>query len=161
MTRSVESQPVIAHRQVSAAKFDHEVMALALQEAEKSSDWGRRVGAALVLENKVRLIAYNRHLPNEYAPYYQGDPRANFSRGVQVELGTVIHAEAGIIATAARLGLSLTAAWLYVTTFPCPSCAKLAAFSGITKCFYSSGYSLLDGEEILRERGVEIIQVVL
>ena len=37
MTRSVESQPVIAHRQVSAAKFDHEVMALALQEAEKSS----------------------------------------------------------------------------------------------------------------------------
>jgi dCMP deaminase len=145
---------------ISSAEFDKKMMAAAENEAEKSSDWWRIVGSVVTMDGKIILASHNRHLPNEHAPYVNGDPRNNFHKGVHLELGTSIHGEASVIAEAAKKGISLEGAEMYVSHFPCPPCAKLVACSGIKRLYYRVGYGVLDGEAILKQFGVEIIQVI-
>jgi dCMP deaminase len=134
-------------------------MAKALQEAGFSSDWWRQVGAVAVRDGSVLGIAHNEHRPTEYAPYLNGDPRNDFSRGVRADLSTALHAEAALVARAARDGLGLAAADLYVSTFPCPACARLIAEAGFARCFFAGPYALLDGDTVLRAAQVELIWI--
>lgn len=156
---TVAKNPVIPDQKISNEEFDQAMIHLAKIEAEKSSDWWRQIGAVIVKDGGVVVSAHNTHVPSEHMPYQNGDPRNNFHKGVYLELSTSIHAEAMAIAEAARQGSALEGASLYVSTFPCPPCAKLIAYSGIKKLFYRSGYGMLDGESILRDQGVEIIFV--
>ena len=146
-------------QKVSIEEFDRDLINKLNIEAEKSSDWWRRIGAAVIKDGGVVFVAHNEHVPSPHTPYENGDPRDNFHKGVHVELSTSIHAEAGVIVQAAREGVSLEGASIYVTTFPCPPCAKLIAYSGVKKLYYSGGYGMLDGENVLRNQGVEIIFV--
>jgi rfaE bifunctional protein nucleotidyltransferase chain/domain len=129
--------------------------------AARSSDWWRQVGAVAVRKDTVLYEAHNSHRPTEYAPYLNGDPRNNFKRGIEIELSTAMHAEAAIVARAAREAVSLEGADLYVSTFPCPVCARLVAETGFARCFFAGPYAMLDGEEVLRAAGVELVWVDL
>jgi dCMP deaminase len=127
--------------------------------AAGSVDWWRRVGAAIRLPSGEMRAARNVHEPHPLSPYAVGDPRANFHKGVALELSTATHAEARLIAEAARDGLPTRGAVLYVTDFPCPPCAKLIAAAGIAKLYYREGYAVLDGQDVLQASGVEVLQV--
>ena len=72
--------------------------------AGHSSDWWRQVGAIAWRGGEILGAAWNHHRPTEYAPYIDGDPRDGFSRGVRADLSTAIHAEASVVAQAARAG---------------------------------------------------------
>jgi dCMP deaminase len=144
---------------VGLAELPPWLVARAAELAGRSSDWWRQVGAIAWRGQQVLGEAWNRHCPTEYAPYTDGDPRDGFSRGVRPDLSTAVHAEASLIARAARAGTALDGADLYVTTFPCPACARLIAASGFRRCYFSGGYSLLDGDAILRAAGVELLWV--
>jgi len=157
--KSLEEEPVSFDREISFEGLIGEMMSLAIEQSKKSSDWWRQVGAVIARGGEVILAGYNRHVPSPHTPYVDGDPRTNFSRGVNVELSTAQHAEARLIAEAAKRGIALEGADLYVTTFPCPVCAKQIAYAGIKRLFFLSGYAMLDGERILRSQGVEIIHV--
>jgi len=146
-------------RKISENDLDKELMAKAEKEAEKTSDWWRQIGALIVRDGKILLSEHNRHLPRDQSPYALGDPRNNFNAGEKIEVSTVLHGEAGLIAQAARQGLSLAGASLYVTTFPCPNCAKLIVASGIKKVYYKKGYSLLDADKLFKSFGLEVILV--
>lgn len=124
--------------------------------AEHSADWWRQVGALAVRDGEVLAAERNRHLPTEYSPYVDGDPRNEYSKGVRTDLTTALHAEAAVIADAARRGVSLAGADLYVSTFPCPTCTRLIIAAGIGRCFFSSGYSALDGAALLESSGVSL-----
>lgn len=139
---------------LSADDLSH--IARARELAERSSDWWRQVGAVLLLPDGTVMEAYNRHHPTEYAPYLVGDPRNEFHRGERMDLSTALHAEAGLIARAAKDGTSVRGGKLYVTTFPCPSCARMVAVAGIAACFFEAPYAVLAGDEILRTAGVEL-----
>jgi dCMP deaminase len=150
------------------ASFDGEIavgdlpaglIARARRLAGNSSDWWRQVGAIAVRDGDLLGYAWNRHLPSEYSPYIDGDPRDGFSRGVRPDLSTALHAEAAIIAGAARDGVSLRGADLFVTTFPCPACARLVAEAGFARCYFAGPYSVLDGEGVLRAAGVRLLWV--
>lgn len=132
---------------------------LASKIASFSSDFWRRVGAVATKENEILISAYNEHLPTEYSPYINGDPRGSFTKGQNIEISTAIHAEANLIANAARKGVALEGSDIWVTTFPCPNCAKLIAKTGFKRCYFLEGYSMLEGEELLREHGIEIIKI--
>ena len=135
-------------------------MGAAFREAEKSPDWWRQIGAIALKDGKILLTGFNKPVPSkDYTLGPFGDPRSNFDAGIGFEISKAIHAEAGVIATAARRGLPLEGASLYITTFPCPVCAKSIAASGIKRVYYSKGYSLLDAEDVLRAAGVEIVLV--
>ncbi|HXD54048.1 MAG TPA: deaminase [Solirubrobacteraceae bacterium] len=136
-----------------------ELAAAAEREAAGSVDWWRRVGAAIRFADGHVEAARNEHLPHPLAPYAAGDPRANFYKGVALELSTAQHAEARLIAAAAREGRSTEGAAMYVTDFPCPPCAKLIAAAGVSRIYFRTGYAVLDGQDVLREAGVEVLQV--
>lgn len=57
-----------------------------------------------------------------------------------LEFGRSVHAEMAAITTAARLGIPLQGATMYVTTFPCHICARHIVASGIKNVFYIEPY---------------------
>lgn len=144
---------------VTVEAMHRDVVRRALELAERSSDWWRQVGAVAVADGRVLVEGHNRHLPSEHSPYADGDPRNEYRRGVAIELTTALHAEAAVVARAARDGVSLAGADLYVSTFPCPTCARIVAEAGFARCFVAGGYSVLAGSEVLRAVGVELIYV--
>lgn len=145
---------------ISSDKFHTEVMVKALKKAGQSSDIWRRVGAMIITNDAEQLGPIsNQGEPTAHSPWMEGDPRNIFKRGVGIEMSLFSHAEATLVAEAARRAISLTGASMYASTFPCPACAKLIAHSGITTCYYSEGYAVLDGADILKEYGVKIVRV--
>jgi dCMP deaminase len=159
MPRSLSALPPEPEKTVSLSILDKNFMNEAVGEARKSSDWWRQIGAVVVKDGKVVFNAHNRHMPSEHSPYIVGDPRSNFDAGQAPDVYSSIHAEAGIIAQAARE--SLHGADIYVTTFPCANCARVIAVTGIKRLFYSEGYSRLEGSEIMKNAGIEIVHVPL
>lgn len=151
--------PVSFDGEITVAELPRELLGRAEAIARRSSDWWRQVGAVAARDGRVLGCAWNRHHPTEYAPYLSGDPRDAFERGVRADLSTAIHAEAALIASAARDGTRLAGADLYTTTFPCPACARLIAEAGFLRCFFAGQYSVLDGEQTLRARGIGLIWV--
>jgi dCMP deaminase len=153
------ASPVDFDGEVTAAGLPRELLGRAQALAGHSSDWWRQVGAVAAREGQVLGCAWNHHHPTEYAPYLSGDPRDAFERGIRADLSTAIHAEASLIAAAARDGTSLAGADLYTTTFPCPACARLIAEAGFVRCYFAGRYSVLDGEQTLRAKGISLIWV--
>lgn len=131
----------------------------ALKEAQKSPDWWRQVGACAVRKGRIILSAHNEHFPSQQTAYIIGDPRTPFSPGERIDVSLAGHAERVLIGEAANRGIHLQDCDLYVTTFPCPGCAIQIAIAGFRRVFYRDGYSLAGADEILRQRGVEIIRV--
>ena len=152
---------VAPDRIISEEAFDRAVMADALAEAKKSPDWWRQVGAILIRDKRAVLLAHNNPLPADQTPNIFGDPRSNFDAGdaQYKDLGKFIHAEAQLIALAAKKGIPLEGASLFVSTFPCPTCAKSVAVAGIKEVYYAKGYSMLDAEDVLKMFGVRIVMV--
>jgi dCMP deaminase len=156
---STVERPVTPDTAITVDELPRRLVGLAGELSGRSSDWWRRVGAVAARDDAILAAAWNRHHPSPYSPYLDGDPRDGFERGVRADLSTAIHAEAAVVAQAARSGISLHGADLYVTTFPCPACARLIAETGFRRCFFSTPYSVLDGDQVLRAAGVELIWV--
>jgi dCMP deaminase len=145
--------------ELTLGELPDRLTAKAKEFAGHSSDWWRQVGAIAWRGDEILGAAWNHHCPTEYAPYIDGDPRDGFSRGVRADLSTAIHAEASVVAQAARSGRALNGADIYVTTFPCPACARLIAESGFRRCYFTGSYSVLEGDHILRAAGVGLFWV--
>jgi len=156
-----EKKEVSAGQTISVGEFERSIMKSAISEGQKSGDWWRCVGGILLKDGVVIMVAHNTHVPDPQMPYAFGDPRSIFKKGLNFELSTADHAEAVLIAEAARRGISLEGCKLFITDFPCPSCAKLVARSGIKQVFFRKGYSLLDGEDILKNKGIDLIKVYI
>ncbi len=141
--------------------FHNEVMGKVLLESEKSADWWRQVGAALLKNGEVISIAHNEHMPEPELPNIYGDTRALFKKGVHINYATTAHAEINVIAEAARKGIASEGAELFTTDFPCPYCARAIAKSGIKKIYYRTGYAVLGGDDFLKQMGIETVKVLV
>lgn len=156
---ALAEHPIPAERKITKDEFQREMIGKALEEAAKSEDWWRKVATVVVKDGNVIFTTHNRHLPSRFHLDQNGDPRSNVDSGQHQEIYTSIHSEADAIARAAQKGMSLEGAHAYVTTFPCPNCARLMSTAGIKKVYYSKGYALLDAEKIFEHFGVEIVLV--
>lgn len=156
---ALAEKPVDSDQTLPMNEFTRQMMQQATELAAKSGDWWRQVGAVIVQQGKVVGTGFNHHVPYEQISYENGDPRGSFHRGENLDKSTSIHAEGFAIAEAAKKGVGLDGAELFVTTFPCPYCAKLVAYSGIKKVYFAQGYAMVDGESILKDQGVEIIKL--
>lgn len=151
--------PVAYDCEISVTEFNRKIMRLAEDEAQKSSDWWRHVGAILVKDGQIIMSVFNVAVPSEFTNYALGDPRDFIQAGKQSEVQTTLHCEQAIITEAAKRGFALEGANIYTTVFPCPVCAKLIAYSGIKNCYFKTGHAVLDGQTILKAKGVQIILV--
>ncbi|NPA47277.1 MAG: dCMP deaminase [Thermococci archaeon] len=104
-----------------------------------------RVGAVAVKDGYILATGYN------------GAPRGMdhcIDKGCIVVDGhchRAVHAEQNVIAMAARKGISLEGATLYVTHFPCDTCLKLLINAGIKEIVYEEMYPNSVTELLLRE----------
>ena len=157
-TRTVQLLEPRASATVTVEEALADVGVAAKVAAGDSVDWWRQVGAAIrFASGEVRAVA-NSHHPHRLSAYAVGDPRSNFYKGVELELSTATHAEARLIAEAARDGISTRGAVMYVTDFPCPPCAKLLAAAAIERLYFREGYAVLDGSDVLEGAGIEVVQ---
>lgn len=70
-----------------------------------------------------------------------------------------VHAEVNCIASAARYGVSLAGAEVYVTHSPCVSCAGLLINAGISKVTFYIPFRDESGINLLEEAGVNVVVV--
>lgn len=144
---------------VSEDEMAKVIMERATEEAIKTPDWWREVGCIITTRDGRVIRSYNDHMPTIHTVNEMGDPRANFNQGESIDVSLAIHAEEGAIAEAARLGIPLDGATMYVTTYPCPGCARQIVRAGIKKFFFRDGYSLAHGKDVLKTGNVEVFQV--
>lgn len=156
---NVKSLKPVVYDRLSDDPFDREMMALAFNEADKSSDWWRHVGSVLVKNRKPVLVAHNQHVPSEHMPYVVGDPRDFIEAGTLSHFSSALHSEQMIFLEILSKGMSTTGTDLYTSVFSCPACSKVIAYSGIKRFFFGSGHASLDGQQVLKSNGVELIYV--
>jgi len=128
--------------------LDDRYMRMARIWAENSYCRRRKVGALLVKNKMIISDGYN------------GTP-SGFENDCEDEHNQskpyVLHAEANAITKVARSHNSSDGATLYVTASPCIECSKLIIQSGIKRVIYGEEYRIMDGVELLKRAGIEVI----
>lgn len=128
---------------------DNRYMRMARIWAENSYCSRRQVGALLVKNRMIISDGFN------------GTPTGfpNKCEENNVTFPYVLHAEANAITKVAKSNNSSEGATLYVTASPCIECAKLIIQSGVKRVVYAEEYRLTDGLALLRQAGIEVVQV--
>lgn len=150
--RSLEH--ITAHRGVFAGRptWDDTFMALAEVWALRATCPRRSVGAVIV-DDGHHVIASG----------YNGAPRG---QGHCLDVGCLmvhghcqraLHSERNAIIQAARTGISILGTTLYITGFPCLSCAAMLVQVGIREIVYGDGYPLhSDPHQLLSAAGITL-----
>jgi len=140
--RSVASEAVTAYERLDRTSLFMEVARL---YAQRSTCLRAHVGAVAVRDGRIICAGYN------------GAPAGtSHCLDVGCELGSeqictrAVHAEANLIAWAARTGVALLGTTLVCTHAPCRNCAKLilnAGFAYVTyeRTYHDDGLMLLKG----------------
>lgn len=118
----------------------------------------RSVGAVIVKENRILSTGYNGAPAGLEHCLEIGCMREkmNIPSGERQELCRGIHAEQNAIVQAARFGVSLLDATIYITTQPCITCAKLIINVGIKRVIYKNPYPDNMALSFFAEAGVEV-----
>ena len=114
--------------------WDEYFMSIAVMVAARSTCPRKSVGAVLVKDNQILATGYNGSI--------RGMPHCT-DVGCMMENGhcvATVHAEANALVQAARYGVSVDGATIYVTASPCWNCFKLLANAGIRRIVYGEFY---------------------
>jgi dCMP deaminase len=153
--------------------WDEYFMLIAKLVSTRSTCNSRPTGAVLVKDKQILATGYNgsmpgaRHCIDDILP--DGSPYCH-RRALKIadvdkyNYCRASHAEANAIAQAARYGVAIKGAALYVTLQPCFVCLKLLATAQIKRVYFELAYESLDAardafwEEAVREAGIEVFQ---
>jgi dCMP deaminase len=122
----------------------------------------RHVGAVVSKDKRILTTGYNGAPAGIESCVERGEcmrRRLNIKSGTRQELCYAVHAEQNAIIQAARLGVSLIGATMYVTHFPCSICAKIIINSGIKRIVYINDYPDDFSPKLLREAGIDVEQM--
>jgi dCMP deaminase len=109
-------------------------MQIAHQVASRSTCDRKHIGAVIVRDKTILSTGYNGSI--------RGLPHCD-EVGHLMENGhcvRTVHAEANAIAQAARNGVNIAGAEVYITASPCWTCFKLLANAGIVKIIFGEFY---------------------
>jgi len=129
-------------------------MEMAQLVSKRSTCSSAKVGAVLVKNNRVIAHGY-AGAPSGMSHcldvgcdlhYSSQDDRNHCLR--------TVHAEANVVAFAAREGIATAGATMYCTHRPCGTCAKLLINAGIVRVVYLYPYGSEDGLSLLCRAGV-------
>lgn len=116
--------------------WDEYFMGLARLAATRATCDRLHVGAVLVRDRRVIATGYNGSLPG--LPHCD-DVGHDLVDGHCVRTS---HAEANAVQQAARHGVSVDGATLYVTAFPCWPCARMVFGAGVRRIVYADAYRI-------------------
>ncbi len=135
--------------------------------AELIGEWSscyqqnRHVGAVIVKDKRILTTGYNGAPSGVESCATKGEclrKKLNIPSGTRHEICYAVHAEQNAIAQAAKMGISVEGATIYVTHQPCAICCKMIINAGIKKVIYKHGYPDEFSLELFKEAGVEIIK---
>jgi len=137
---------------------DEICMQIAHVVAQRGTCFRAQVGAVLARNGRVLVTGYNG--PPSHLPHCtDSDGCTDLDRAAPTGCLRSVHAEANCIAFAARHGIRTRRASLYCTHLPCLKCSELIVNSGISAVYYHTDYRIKDGERLLRDAGVDIIEL--
>jgi dCMP deaminase len=116
------------------ASWDEYFMAIATQVATRATCDRKHVGAVLARDRSILATGYNGSI--------RGLAHCD-EEGHMMEDGhctRTIHAEANAIVQAARNGVRIDGASIYVTASPCWGCFKMIANAGVVRVAYGEFY---------------------
>ncbi|MBI1389866.1 MAG: hypothetical protein GC154_15610 [bacterium] len=125
--------------------WDEYFMLLAKLAATRSTCFSRPVGAAIAKDKRLLATGYNGAPPGAWhcidkKQCYWRQPE-NQTPGIEPrELSRAVHAEMNAIAHAARNGIAIEGASIYVTMSPCVNCFKVLLSAGIKRVFFEHIY---------------------
>lgn len=130
--------------------------------AKRSTCLRRHVGAVIVRDKRMLATGYNgaprglRHC-SETGCLRE---KMGVPSGQKQELCRGLHAEQNAIIQAALFGVSIQDSQIYTVTQPCVVCAKMIINAGIKRVVFSESYPDPLSEEMLKEAGVEMVNIV-
>jgi len=140
---------------------DKNFLNIAKELASASKCVSKQVGAVIVKDGRILSTGYNGTPPgfknccdywdNEYTSEHH-----EWSKTYE------IHAEMNAIIWAAREGISISGATIYVTLEPCSECSKNVIASGIKRIVYEKSYEHTNSKIItkfIKDNGVIIEQL--
>jgi dCMP deaminase len=133
------------------ASWDEYFMAIASEVATRATCDRKHVGAVIVRDKMILATGYNGSL--------RGLPHCD-EEGHLMEDGhcvRTVHAEANAIVQAARNGMRLEDADIYVTASPCFGCFKLVANAGIRRIVFGEFYRDHRIFEFSKLLGIELV----
>ncbi len=139
-----------------------------IEMAEVVGSWSscyqeaRHVGAVIVKDKRILATGYNGAPSGVESCKDKGEclrKKLNIPSGTRHEICYAVHAEQNAIAQAAKMGISVEGATIYVTHQPCTICTKMIINAGIKKVIYKYGYPDDFSKELLKEAGVELINI--
>ena len=144
-------------------KWDKRFMELAETVAEWSSCYqsNRHVGAVAVKDKRVLTTGYNGAPQGIMSCSERGECLRrvkNIASGTMQEVCYAVHAEQNAICQAAKLGISVQDATIYVTHQPCVICAKMIINSGISRVVFKYGYPDEFSLKLFAEAGIKLEQ---
>jgi len=130
-------------------------MRIAREVATRSTCDRKFVGAVIVRDKSILATGYNGSI--------RGLPHCS-EEGHLMEDGhcvRTIHAEANAVIQAARNGVRIDEADIYVTASPCFSCFKMCANAGIKRIMFGEFYRDERIFELSKKLGIELVNVKL
>jgi dCMP deaminase len=135
------------------ASWNRYFMNLAVQVATRSTCPRKHVGAIIVRDKTILSTGYNGSI--------RGAPHCT-EVGCLMDNGhcvRTVHAEANALVQAARHGVMLEGAEIYVTASPCFNCFKLIANAGINVVRYGDFYRDERVLEFARQAKIEMVHL--
>ena len=124
------------------AEVDREFMALAIEQARLGrGEGGVPIGAALVADGRVLGVGRNRRVQDDSA---------------------IRHGETDALERAGRQPASdYRRSTMYTTLSPCDMCTGAILLYGIPRVVMGENRTFVGGEDLLRSRGVEVVNLDL
>ncbi|HDI83297.1 MAG TPA: cytidine deaminase [candidate division WOR-3 bacterium] len=141
--------------------WDEYFMEITELVAKRSTCLRRKVGAVVVKDKRILTTGYNGPPTGlKHCDELGGCLRDKLGipSGERMELSRAVHAEQNAIIQAAKYGISIDGATIYVTNHPCFICAKMLINAGIKRIVYKEGYPDEFAKEILKEAGIKVEQ---
>ncbi|MBU0571802.1 MAG: cytidine/deoxycytidylate deaminase family protein [Candidatus Omnitrophica bacterium] len=146
------------NNRTSRPAWDEYFINIARLVSSRSTCLRRNVGAVIVKNKQVLTTGYNGAPAGVKHCDEIGCMREKMGvpSGERHELCRALHAEQNAFLQAARHGISLDGATMYMTTQPCSICAKMIINAGIKKIIFEGDYPDEFAIELLKEAGVKL-----
>lgn len=128
-------------------------MNIAKQIASRSTCDRKHVGAVIVRDKTILSTGYNGSI--------RGMPHCD-EVGHMMEnehCVATIHAEANAVLQAAKNGVMIDKAEVYITASPCWPCFKMLANAGIKKIYYGEFYRDERIFDVAKKLGIELVHI--
>ena len=138
--------------------WDEYFMTLANQVATRTTCLRRAVGAVVVKDRRILATGYNG-VPSGLA--HCGETgclrqQLGVPSGQRHEICRGLHAEQNAIIQAAKYGINIDGASIYINTQPCVVCAKMLINAGIKEIVYQNPYPDELAMSMLQEAGMAL-----